>query len=50
VRAFLKRHLLEAVLLAAITGTAAAWLKGLISPLLPAAEGLPRITVERDTP
>jgi hypothetical protein len=41
----LKKHLLEAVLLAAITGAAAAWLKGLINPLLLAAEG-PRCWIE----
>jgi tetratricopeptide (TPR) repeat protein len=45
VSAFLKKHLLEAILLAAITGAAAGWLKGLISATLPSTEG-PRCWIE----
>jgi hypothetical protein len=44
-RAFLKKYLLEAIILATITGTAAGWLKGLASNLLPGTEG-PRCWVE----
>ncbi|HXY99525.1 MAG TPA: tetratricopeptide repeat protein [Stellaceae bacterium] len=43
--AFLRKHLLEAVLLAALTGAAAGWLKGLVSGLLPGTEA-PRCWVE----
>ena len=42
---FLKEHLLKAVLLVAVTGAAAGWLKGLAGNLLPDSEG-PRCWIE----